>query len=81
MNAVEAEEIRPIICNVVASREGDDIVGVHYAAGGVELRTHLQCVIDSGAGAHVSCSETHMFDVKELDNPVYSLSLTVASFV
>lgn len=71
VNAVEAEEIRPIICNVVASREGDDIVGVHYAAGGVELRTHLQCVIDSGAGAHVSCSETHMFDVKELDNPVY----------
>lgn len=71
VNLVEVENVRPFICNVVTSREGNEIIGVHYAAGGVELRTHLQCVIDSGAGAHISCSETHMFDVKELDSPVY----------
>lgn len=71
VNAVETEVMRPVICHVVTSREGSEIVSVHYAAGSLEHRTYLQCVIDSGAAAHVSCSESHMFDVRELDHPVY----------
>ena len=59
-------------CNVSVERGTDgNVIGVNYTVGDVSFAEHRKCVIDTGGAAHVACSEKYLFNIKEVEHPVY----------
>ncbi|MDO9005654.1 MAG: hypothetical protein Q7V20_19575 [Aquabacterium sp.] len=59
-------------CNVSVERNSaGEVVQVNYSAGNVNFNTHLQCVFDTGGAAHAACNDSHLFDIIELEQPVF----------
>lgn len=59
-------------CNVSVERNSTgEVVQVNYSAGNVNFNTHLQCIFDTGGAAHAACNDSHLFDIIELEQPVF----------